>query len=164
MWSTLTDEEKGAYQERSAQERERVAQEIAKYKLDGIEVNAPKVIDPNALVFPVARIRKICKLDSEVNGISKEAAMLITKCAELATIKLGKECVKVAQIQNRRKLLPDDVAQVCATRESFLFLREDVKDLVREQKKNSTKAKPAAATAPASNSKPLTAYFGGKLS
>jgi DNA-directed RNA polymerase I subunit RPA43 len=34
----------------------------------------------------------------------------------------------VAQLQNRRKLLPDDIAQVCSTREQFLFLREDVKD------------------------------------
>lgn len=165
MWSSLTEEEKRVYQEQSALERERVAQELAKYKLDGIEVNSPKAVDPNALVFPVARIRKICKLDSEVNGISKEAAMLITKCAELATIRLGKECVKVAQLQNRRKLLPEDLAQVCATRESFLFLREDVKDLVREQKKDSAKSKPAAAAAAsASNSKPLTAYFGGKSS
>jgi histone H3/H4 len=147
-----------------------VAQELAKYKLEGIEVPSSdnKVFDPHALIYPVARIRKICRLDPDVNGLSKEATMLITKCAELATTLLGQETVKVAQMQNRRKLLPEDVAQVCATRESFLFLREDVKDLVRDQKTNKSngsgteKARPAAATAAAANSKPLTSYFGAK--
>ena len=98
----------------------------------------------DGLTFPVARIRKICKLDDEVNGISKEAAVLLTKCVELVTIQLGQECVKVARMQNRRKLLPDDVAQVCSTREQFHFLREDVKDLLREQKSgNDDKSKQA---------------------
>ena len=76
----------------------------------------------------------------------------------------------VAQVQNRRKLLPDDVSQVCSTREQFLFLREDIKDLVREQLKekeaagaNLTTKKSAVAEAAAANSKPLTSYF-SKLS
>ena len=163
MWSALSEEDRVVYQEQSAKERERVAQEVARYKLEGIDINAPKPFDPNSLIFPVARIRKICKLDQEVNGISKEAAMLITKCAELALIKLGQECVKVAQLQNRRKLMPEDVAQVCDSREQFLFLREDVKDLVRDQKKGAEKPKQAPSAA-AANTKPMTAFFGAKRS
>ena len=164
LWAALPEGERNVYQQKSAQERERVAQELAKYKVDGVDIDVPTPVDPNALIFPVARIRKICKLDPEVHGISKEAAILITKCAELATIKLGQECVKVAQLQNRRKLLPDDVAQVCSTREQFLFLREDVKDLVRDQKKVAEKPKalPSAATAAAANTKPMTAFFTAK--
>jgi len=158
MWAVLSTEERTSYQEKSAKERERVAQELAKYKMDGGTFDTPKAFDPLALIFPVARIRKICKLDHEVNGVSKEAAMLITKCAELATVKLSQECVKVAQLQNRRKLLPDDIAQVCSTREQFLFLRDDVKDLVRDQKKVTEKEKPALSI-PAADSKPLTSYF-----
>ena len=115
-------------------------------------------------------------LDPEVRGISKEALLLITKCAELATAKLGKESVHVAQLQNRRKLLPEDVAQVCGTREQFLFLRDDVKDLVKEQKENhrtatnesgssSSRAVTTTTTnakAAAAGSKPLTSYFSSK--
>jgi DNA-directed RNA polymerase I subunit RPA43 len=76
MWAVLTTEERSTYQEKSAQERERVAQELAKYKMDGGSFDTPKAFDPLALIFPVARIRKICKLDHEVNGVSKEAAIL----------------------------------------------------------------------------------------
>jgi hypothetical protein len=115
-------------------------------------------------------------LDPEVRGIAKEALLLITKCAELATAKLGKESVQVAQLQNRRKLLPEDVAQVCGTREQFLFLRDDVKDLVREQKENNktttneggsslsaaASTTNAKTTAAAAGSKPLTSYFSSK--
>mmetsp|Transcript_26809 Transcript_26809/g.39671 ORF Transcript_26809/g.39671 Transcript_26809/m.39671 type:complete len:349 (+) Transcript_26809:46-1092(+) len=167
LWATLSEEEKAVYQEKAAEERERVAQELAKYNLDGIDVAGPqKPTDPNSLIFPVARIRKIIKLDPDVHNLSKEATALITKCAELATIHLGQEAVKVAQLQNRRKLMPEDVAHVCATREQFLFLREDVKDLVREQKaanqSNKTSSGSSSMAAAAANSKPLTSYFASK--
>jgi DNA-directed RNA polymerase I subunit RPA43 len=166
LWSALSDDDRAVYQQKAAEERERVSKEIAKYNLDSFEVNAHKPLDPNSLVLPVARIRKISKLDPDVSGVSKEAAMLVTKCAELATVKLGIESVKVAQLQNRRKLLPEDVAQVCSTREQFLFLREDVRDLVRDQKDanegNKSASGNASTAAAAASSRPLTAYFGPK--
>jgi hypothetical protein len=82
----------------------------------------------------------------------------------------------VAQIQNRRKLLPDDVAQVCQSREPFFFLREDILDLAREQKQlqqtassdatitssNNTTKQQANNTKAAMGTKPLTAYFATK--
>ena len=89
--------------------------------------------DPDALIFPLQRIRKICKLDPDVKGISKESAFLITKAAELFTSKLGKECVVMAQMQNRRKLMTDDVVTVCSTKEAFMFLRADLQDVKDEQ-------------------------------
>jgi histone H3/H4 len=113
----------------------------------------------DGLIFPVARIRKICKLDDEVHGVSKEAAVLLTKCVELVTIRLGQECVKVARMQNRRKLLPDDLAQVCSTREQFHFLREDVKDLLREQKSGPNDPPKQASIVATPSTKPLTAFF-----
>jgi histone H3/H4 len=153
------------YHAKSAEERERVSQELAKYKLDGVDFGLPPTSarDLNTLVFPLARLRKITKLDPDVKGLSKEALLLITKCAEMVTTKLGQETVKVAQLQNRRKLLPEDVAQVCATREQFLFLREDVKDLMKEQhlhnKKALEKKKGEVATVSA---KPFADFFASK--
>ena len=76
-WSALSPEEKEKYQMRAAEERERVSKELEAYKAAGgiIEDSSsgggPK--DPNALIFPVARIKKIAKLDTEVKGMSKEA-------------------------------------------------------------------------------------------
>lgn len=89
--------------------------------------------DDDAVLFPVARIRKICKLDPDVKGISKESALLITKATELFCTKLAKECVIMAQMQNRRKLLPEDVVEVCSVKEAFMFLRSDLIDLRKTQ-------------------------------
>lgn len=166
------------YQQQAAEERERVSREMEEWIAAGgslESVGDPSNTssgqkDPTSLVFPSTRIKKICRLDPEVKTISKEALLLITKCAELATAKLGKETVRVAQVQNRRKLLPEDVAQVCGTREQFLFLREDLKDLVRQQKQlqnevaaataaTSGKAKSKVPDAAVAGSKPLTSYF-----
>ena len=105
LWKSLKNEEKAVYQKQAAQERERVSREMEEWLAAGgslndvsdiVGGNATGLKDPSALVFPMARIRKICKLDPEVRGMSKEALLLITKCAELATGKLGKESVRVA--------------------------------------------------------------------
>lgn len=177
MWSKMTDEEKRVYQEKAALEREQVAQQLAQLQAAGIDLkdlpgaaHATDPNNPNALIIPMARVRKIVKLDPEVKNMSKEACLLVTKCTELFIGKLGIETVRTAQIQNRRKLLPDDIANVTQTREQFLFLRDDVKDFVREQVVQKQKEKGAGAgpnskeAKAASNSKPLTAYFAAKSS
>jgi len=161
IWSTLSADEKQVYQLKAAQERERVQHQMEAWKAAGgvAELPESKYDSSNSLVFPVARIRKICKLDADVRGLSKEALLLITKAAELALTKLGAESVRVASIQNRRKLLPDDVAQVCSSREQFLFLREDIQDLTRNQTKDSGKKK--TEEKPKSNN-PMTNFFATK--
>ena len=164
LWSALTEQEKAVYQQQAAQEKEEVAQALAKYKdlpdsvFGDTQKKTPTV---HALSLPSARIRKICKLDPDVKGISKEALLLITKSAESFTTRLGMETVKVAALQNRRTLLPDDVAHVCSAREQFLFLREDIRDLQQEQHSNNTttKQKKVAESSTMNNGKPLTDYF-----
>jgi DNA-directed RNA polymerase I subunit RPA43 len=164
MWSSLPTEEKESYQEKAAQERERVSRELEAWKAAGGVLETDNNGDGSLLIYPLGRIRKICKLDPEVRGMSKEALLLITKCAELATSKLGQETVRVAQLQNRRKLLPEDVAQVCSHREQFLFLKDDVKDLVKDmlpkQDPKAAQKGDAGREAAAAGSKPLTSYFG----
>jgi histone H3/H4 len=155
-WSDITLEEKNRYQQQSSMERQRVATQIEQAMGGGGNMvpdscieqanhsnsncdnnnnnnnNNSSTVD---LIYPVGRIRKICRLDPDVKNLSKEAIYLITKCTELATKKLGMEAVKVARMQNRRKLLPDDIAHVCTHREPFLFLKDDVKDLLTEQRR-----------------------------
>lgn len=156
-WSEISPDEKSKYQQQSAEERKIVAAQVEavyqtttkggtlpdieqnstinKHNPDGSNSNNNINNNPiSDLIFPVARIRKICRLDPEVKNLSKEAVHLVTKCAELATIKLGLEAVKVARLQNRRKLLPEDVAHVCTHRDPFLFLKDDVKDLITSLK------------------------------
>ena len=108
----------------------------------------------NSLIFPVARISKIAKLDPDVNAISKEAMQLIVKSAELFLSKAGKETVKIASMHNRRTLSSDDIKHVCQHRNEFIFLKDDIKDITKElliQKENDKALKAAAASAAGNN-------------
>ena len=141
LWSTLEPSEKEVYEKQAAAERARVSRDTQRLKDAGLwpETNS-NAADGAAggelgdeIVFPIGRIRKICKLDPEVKGMSKESALLITKATELFCARLGKECVTMAQMQNRRKLLCDDVVEVCSVKERFSFLKSDIQDLKRDQ-------------------------------
>jgi histone H3/H4 len=181
LWSSMTNDEKQAYQSKSAEERERVAADLKAWEEDAVasgivldstdgSTNKNKEGENNSvtLLYPSARIRKICKLDPEVRGLSKEALLLVTKAAELFTSLLGNECVRVAQIQNRRTLLPDDVVQICHSRERFEFLREDIQDLTRVQQQQQKDKSSAAATNKSkllpTNTKPITSFFSSTTS
>eukprot|EP00559_Dactyliosolen_fragilissimus_P009285 CAMPEP_0184857028 /NCGR_PEP_ID=MMETSP0580-20130426/2197_1 /TAXON_ID=1118495 /ORGANISM="Dactyliosolen fragilissimus" /LENGTH=371 /DNA_ID=CAMNT_0027352389 /DNA_START=121 /DNA_END=1236 /DNA_ORIENTATION=+ len=188
LWSKLTPAEKEYYQIQSAKERKELSNTLQQMKEAGIEIPNNLTSPSNAatsktshasnsisnLVLPVARIRKICRLDTEVRGISKEAVHLLTKAAEHFTSMLGKETAKIAQMQNRRKLLPQDIAEVCSIREAFFFLKDDIRDLVSEQVEDKRKAQQQQQQQQQSNqsnrtaddtnlpihgTKPLTSYF-----
>jgi histone H3/H4 len=155
----MSDDDKQPYQARAIVERERVTAATEAWKkaaavaagknitttsrmmnrnnLDDSIRDTNKTRDNGlaAMVLPVGRVRKICRLDPDVRGISKEALLLITKATEMVTVQLGQECIKTAHIQNRRTLLPQDVVDVCNIRESFFFLKDDITDLHRQQQK-----------------------------
>ena len=173
-WQTLNDTEKDKFKQLALQEKEATAKAFQEYQekygslLESTAISN-NASDSNDLVFPVARIRKIAKLDPEVKTLSKEALQLVVKSAELALAKLGHESVKVARLENRRTLMASDVALVCSHREAFRFLKDDIKDLTKallEQKNASNEAdntkssKNQAMAEAASGTKPLTSYFG----
>ncbi|KAL7539999.1 hypothetical protein ACHAXR_009787 [Thalassiosira sp. AJA248-18] len=142
LWSALQPTEKEVYETQAAKERQRVSRDTQRLKDAGLwpepnttdnTAGAGEGIDDDTIIFPIGRIRKICKLDPEVKGMSKESALLITKATELFCTKLGKECVTMAQMQNRRKLLPEDVVEVCSIKERFMFLKPDLVDLRKRQ-------------------------------
>ena len=172
MWSALEPSEKEIYETQAAKERERVAKDTQRLKDAGIlplkKVNSGQEHDiEGAVIFPVARIRKICKLDPDVKGMSKESAMLITKATELFCTKLGKEIVTIAQLQNRRKLMPEDTVNVCEMKEKFMFLKKDIVDLRNEQveankKENSLKKTSSKDLGESSGygGKSMMSYFG----
>mmetsp|Transcript_3587 Transcript_3587/g.6185 ORF Transcript_3587/g.6185 Transcript_3587/m.6185 type:complete len:365 (+) Transcript_3587:10-1104(+) len=145
LWKQLQPAEKEVYETQAAQERE-------KYRVDkqrlidagvwpesgggsgGGGANDAGEYDEDGILFPIGRIRKICKLDGDVKGMSKEATLLVAKATELFASRLGSEVVTMAQMSNRRKLMPDDVVEVCSVKERFMFLKDDLQDLIHEQK------------------------------
>ena len=151
-WSAMSDNDKQPYHARAVIERERVMAATEAWKKaavaagktmdhttthldDSTRDNNNKINDNGgtSIVLPVGRVRKICRLDPDVRGISKEALLLITKATEIVTVQLGQECIKTAHIQNRRTLVPQDIVDVCNVRESFFFLKDDITDLHRQQ-------------------------------
>ncbi|KAL9185232.1 hypothetical protein ACHAXT_003009 [Thalassiosira profunda] len=172
LWGALEPDEKKVYEDQAAAERARVARDTQRLKDAGLWPAAGAAGgndgDDDAPVIPVGRVRKICKLDPEVKGMSKESALLITRATEMFTTKLGKECVTMAAMQNRRKLLPDDVVEVCAIKERFMFLKQDLVDLRKAQieeaavkeKENGKEKEGRGKTAEEMGSKPLDSYFG----
>jgi histone H3/H4 len=181
-WKSIPEPERDKYKDLAAKEKAANAAALAAYQerfgsaaLEDTDPSSSSASSPDDLFFPIAKIRKIAKLDPEVKTLSKEALQLVVKSAELALAKLGAESVKVARIQNRRTLLAEDVCSVCSHREVFRFLKDDLRDLAKQlanQKKENqvpsggnnkagTIGKAEAARAAAvSGTKPLTSYFG----
>jgi len=134
--------------------------------------NLPLSVEQNnssLLTIPVGRVRKICRLDPDVRGISKESVHVITKAAEEFVIKIGKETSALAKIQNRRTVVPDDVMEVCSLKKYFLFLREDVRDLIKEQRhyaetKNKESLSHEVKSLSINQSKKITSYYKAALS
>jgi len=169
LWSQMDSQSKEKYDAIASEERQRVARYTQRLKDAGLwpekgSESASASVNDDALIFPIGRIRKICRLDPEVKGSSKEATLLITKATELFCAKLGRECVTMAQMSNRRKLLPDDVVQVSAMKERFMFLKPDLVDLqqlqqeeAKEKGSNKKTGGDASATASGSN---ILSYFG----
>mmetsp|Transcript_3334 Transcript_3334/g.6789 ORF Transcript_3334/g.6789 Transcript_3334/m.6789 type:complete len:268 (-) Transcript_3334:926-1729(-) len=189
-WKLVAQSEKERLQALAREEKQRLAVELEAYRTkygDAIEEHCGSNGNGknshhgggDDLVFPLARIRKIAKLDPEVKTLSKEALQLVVKATEMALSKLGNECVKTARIRNRRTLLPEDVAHACK-HGAFSFLKDDVGDLTKalaetaDQKKREAAAAANGGAAPsksetarreaASGSKPLTSYFGAAAS
>ncbi len=140
LWKGLQQAEKEVYESQAAKEREKYMKDKQRLIDAGFWPESSSggadagEYDEEAILFPIGRIRKICKLDSDVKGMSKEATLLVAKATELFASKLGSEVVTMAQMSNRRKLLPDDVVEVCAVKERFMFLKDDLQDLIHEQK------------------------------
>jgi len=74
-------------------------------------------------VIPLARVKKICKLDPEVKSLSKEATALIGKAAEGFVQHLARQTLATASA--KRTLRPSDIAHCVQHRADFAWLRAD---------------------------------------
>ena len=160
-WKEISIEEKEKFQLIASKEKEVYKEQLEAYKKqmgdDYVEntnqsSSALSSDHPNSLIFPIARISKIAKLDPDINAISKEGINLIVKSTELFLSKLGTDSMKVASQSNRRTIYSTDIKQICSSgqKQEFLFLKEDIKDITKElllQKENQKLLKIANANA-----------------
>ena len=112
------------YSEKLDKKFEQIKQEIIDLKID------PENFKEHAL--PLARIKKIMKLDDEVKMISGESPILFSKACELFIIELAYKSWVHTLENNRRTLQRVDIANAISRNDFYDFLL----DIVEESCKN----------------------------
>ena len=112
------------YSEKLDKKFESIKQEIIDLKID------PENFKEHAL--PLARIKKIMKLDDEVKMISGESPILFSKACELFIIELAYKSWVHTLENNRRTLQRVDIANAISRNDLYDFLL----DIVEESCKN----------------------------
>ncbi|KAL0276795.1 UNVERIFIED_CONTAM: hypothetical protein PYX00_004291 [Menopon gallinae] len=122
------------------------------------EIKKMKIMDLKVQALPLARIKKIMKLDEDVKMISAEAPMLFAKAAEMFIHELTLRAWIHTQDNKRRTLQRNDIAMAITKYDQFDFLidivpREEIKPA------NTTKTESKGITATAINADQVHYYF-----
>ena len=148
LWSALSIEEKEGYHEKAKKEKEVYKKHYNALIKAGVSPssimssNSPQTTsnseqkNENDMIFPLSRIRKICRLDPEVKGMSKESTILVTKALECFLGRMANDAWSMAKMHQKRTIHAQDVLDTCSLKETFFFLRDDIKDLIHEQKED----------------------------
>lgn len=115
-WRGLGDEERQKFVDLAAADKSR----YEKVKKPATEKKVP---EPYETVIPVARVKKIAKLDPDLKSLSKEATAVLAKMAELF---VGKLATETHVASNGKKIIKaSDVAHCIHARPLFAWLRVD---------------------------------------
>ncbi|KAI9012961.1 H2A super protein [Gaertneriomyces sp. JEL0708] len=79
--------------------------------------------------FPVARIKKIMRLDDEVGKVALVTPIMISKALELFMESLITEACKITREREAKKVTPHHLKRAIMETEQFDFLRELVESL-----------------------------------
>lgn len=101
------------------------------------DIRRIKLVDAKNQQLPLARIKKIMKLDDEVKMISAEAPLLFAKAAEIFIHELTLMAWVFTEENKRRTLQRSDIAMAISKYDQFDFLidivpREEIKNLKKE--------------------------------
>lgn len=106
------------------------------------EIKRIKTVDAKNQVLPLARIKKIMKLDEDVKMISAEAPLLFAKAAEVFIHELTLRAWIHTENNKRRTLQRNDIAMAITKFDQFDFLIDIVpREEIKPQRKESP-AKP----------------------
>jgi hypothetical protein len=77
------------------------------------------------LIFPLARVRKVVKMDPAVKNVSKDGVVAITKATELFVAYMGLKCQSIAALRGGKNVQERDFIHLVSTNKDLEFLRED---------------------------------------
>lgn len=104
------------------------------------EIKQIKVIEPGNQLLPLARIKKIMKLDEDVKMISAEAPLLFAKATEIFIHELTLRAWLHTEDNKRRTLQRNDIAMAISKYDQFDFLIDIVpRDEIKPKKESETK-------------------------
>jgi nuclear transcription factor Y, gamma len=105
------------------------------------EIKQIKVIEPGNQLLPLARIKKIMKLDEDVKMISAEAPLLFAKATEIFIHELTLRAWLHTEDNKRRTLQRNDIAMAISKYDQFDFLIDIVpRDEIKPKKESETKS------------------------
>eukprot|EP01039_Chlorochromonas_danica_P002845 gene2845-3106_t len=126
------------YKNISADESARLDQIVAKQKETWLQYQSERAQDPprqeqegqteeerGQLIFPLARVRKVVKMDPDVRNVSKEGAVALTKASELFLGYLAERSRAYASLRGGRSIQLDDLLQAIHTQQDLSFLTDD---------------------------------------
>lgn len=101
------------------------------------DVKKIKMIEPGNQILPLARIKKIMKLDEDVKMISAEAPLLFAKACEIFIHELTLRAWLHTDDNKRRTLQRNDIAMAISKYDQFDFLIDIVpRDEIKPKKEN----------------------------
>ena len=159
-YRTLTDEAKAELDAKCALDRTAYEARLATAVEEEMEIlrndpsalmsNATKVSDikfaeikhGDGITLPLAKVKRIIKMNPEVKNCGKEASMLITKATELFTAYIGLKGANMCALRGAKTIQEKDFIHLVHTTDMCEFLREDYPRRQGEDGKKAQKAKP----------------------
>ncbi|KAJ0405263.1 hypothetical protein ATCC90586_009770 [Pythium insidiosum] len=87
-WKELTAEEKEVYLDLAAKDKERYERELLENPVVAVSAEATDAIatveDGHACMYPLGRVKRIIQSDPDVNKVSREALLAISKASFIA--------------------------------------------------------------------------------
>lgn len=122
-YKDLSAEERSYYDDLAKKDKLRYQQEMLSSVSRTPTTNI--VSESMALILPLARVKKIMKMDPDVNNIQKNALLAVTKVTELFLQYMGTRAHHVALQRRAKSVKQSDVIQAIHSLDTLRFLRTD---------------------------------------
>ena len=131
------EKDKARYQRETEDLKERIKKAQIREQLDNSEsikkllppnfyqVNDSNVVNQQASAIPLARLKKIIKLDDEVKNLSKDSLLVMDKALEYFVTLLAYETTRYSYPQ-RKSVKFDDLTSAIRRNEDMHFLKNDI--------------------------------------
>lgn len=124
MWNALPESDKQKWQDYAKQTKaERGTDRKKKPKVDVEDAEAGDE-ESEQSVFPVARLKKLLKVDDDISSLAKEAIAVVGKASELFLKQLAYDCAKTATKHGKKTISAEFFDETARSNSQYEFLRD----------------------------------------